>query len=61
MAGPRRGAAHQVISRDPDEREAAIIGTARDTSQKLREPYVVGRMWFRFDPGFQRELRAARP
>ena len=60
MAGLRRGAAHQVISRRPDEREAAIISTARHTSDKLREPYVVGRMWFRFDPGFLRELGAAR-
>jgi len=61
MAGPHRGAAHPFSSKRPDPREAAIIRTARDTSQKLREPYVVGRMWFRFDPGFQRELRAARP
>ena len=60
MAGLRRGAAHQVSSKRPDQREAVIISTARETSQKLREPYVVGRMWFRFDPGFQRELRAAR-
>jgi hypothetical protein len=60
MVGPERVASRYSRSNQPDAREAAIITTARETSEELREPYVVGRLWFRFDPGFQRELRTAR-
>jgi hypothetical protein len=44
----------------PDARETAIIGVARRMQKDLPEPFVVGRMFFRFDPGFQAEVRAAR-
>ena len=44
----------------PNARETAIIEIARRVAKDLPEPFVTGRMFFRFDPGFQGELRAAR-
>lgn len=42
------------------ERESEIIEVARDTAPRVPPAFVAGRLFFRFDPGFQAALATAR-